>query len=157
MIIKDIICEDFVNYKDPSMFIIFPSCTFKCDIENGCQYCQNWSLVKEPNIEISIPSIIDKYINNPITSAVVCGGLEPFDSWDDLYELIKTLRESSQDDFIIYTGYYKEEIADKIHILSGFKNIIIKFGRFRPDETPHYDGILGVDLASDNQYAERIS
>ena len=38
----------------------------------------------------------------------------------------------------------------------GFTNIIIKFGRYIPNQKPHYDEVLGVNLASDNQYAERI-
>ena len=36
-------------------------------------------------------------------------------------------------------------------------NIIIKFGRFVPMQQPHFDPILGVNLASDNQYAKQIS
>ena len=35
--------------------------------------------------------------------------------------------------------------------------IIIKYGRFIPNQQKHYDEILGVYLASDNQYAEKIS
>jgi len=32
-------------------------------------------------------------------------------------------------------------------------NIIIKFGRFIPDQKSHMDETLGVELASPNQYA----
>lgn len=38
-----------------------------------------------------------------------------------------------------------------------WKNIIVKFGRFIPNQHPHYDEVLGINLASDNQYAEKIS
>ena len=157
MIIKDIQYEDFINYKLPSMFIIFPYCTFKCDKENGCQYCQNMPLIYEPDIDISCHEIVNSYINNPITSAIVCGGLEPMDSFTDVLELLLELRKYSDDDFVIYTGYNREEILDKITILSQYKNVIIKFGRYRNGNTPHLDEVLGVHLASDNQYAERIS
>ena len=37
-----------------------------------------------------------------------------------------------------------------------FDNIIIKYGRFIPGQEKHYDKILGVYLASNNQYAERL-
>ena len=84
MIIKQLVDEDFVNYKKPSMFIAFPSCTFKCEKECGQKMCQNSSLVKSPNLNISISSLVERYMNNPITKAVVCGGLEPFDSWEEL-------------------------------------------------------------------------
>ena len=153
MKIKGLISEDFVNYKKPAMTIMFPYCTFKC----GTEYCQNSPLSKAKDIEIDITDIVIRYLNNPITESVVMQGLEPFDSWDDLIEFVKQLRESTDDDIVIYTGYYKEEIADKIALLSKYKNIIIKYGRYIPDPKKHYDEVLEVYLASSNQYAERIS
>ena len=157
--IKGIRMEDFTNYKKPSMYIAFPSCTFKCEMECGQKMCQNSSLVQAPTLETCIKSIIRRYVNNPITSAIVIGGLEPFDSEEDLLTLISYLRISTQDDIVIYTGYTKEEIKDReiyTYLLKA-KNIIIKFGRYIPHQQPHYDPVLGVMLASDNQYAERIS
>ena len=110
-------------------------------------------------MEVGVKSVVNKYINNPITSAIVIGGLEPFDSEEDLLILISYLRVSTQDDIVIYTGYKKEEIQERdiYKYLLNAKNIIIKFGRFIPNQTPHYDDILGINLVSDNQYAERIS
>ena len=153
MKIKGLISEDFVNYKKPAMTIMFPYCTFKC----GTEYCQNSPLSKAEDIEIDIINIVIRYLNNPITESVVMQGLEPFDSWDDLIGLVKQLRESTDDDIVIYTGYNKEEIADKITLLSKYKNIVIKYGRYIPRQEKHYDDVLGVYLASSNQYAERIS
>ena len=153
MKIKGLISEDFVNYKKTAMTIMFPYCTFKC----GTESCQNSPLSQAEDIEMDITDIVIRYLNNPITESVVMQGLEPFDSWDDLIEFVKQLRESTDDDIVIYTGYYKEEIADKIALLSKYKNIIIKYGRYIPDQKKHYDEVLGVYLASSNQYAERIS
>ena len=80
------------------------------------------------------------------------------DSWDDLISFITEFRLVSDDDIVIYTGYSKCEIKDKIDILwHFFPNIIVKFGRYIPNQVSHYDEVLGVNLASDNQYAERIS
>lgn len=157
--IKGVRMEDFTNYKKPSMYIAFPSCTFKCERECGQKMCQNSSLVQAPTLEISVKSIVNKYINNPITSAVVIGGLEPFDSDEDLLTLITYLRVSTQDNIVIYTGYTKEEIQDRqiYKYLLKAKNIIIKFGRFIPNQQSHYDDVLGIELVSDNQYAEVIS
>ena len=157
MIIKGIQEEDFINYKKPSMFISFSSCTWKCEKECGRKVCQNGTLATTPNINIGIKTIVNKYINNPITKSIVCGGLEPFDTFDDLLQLIAYLRVLTDDDIVIYTGYYKEEIADRIALLSKYKNIVIKYGRYIPDQKEHYDEVLGVSLASENQYAERIS
>lgn len=157
MVIKQLLDEDFVNYKKPSMFIGFPSCTWKCDRECGKKVCQNGTLATTPNIEIEVKKIVDRYISNPITKAVVCGGLEPFDTWSDLQEFIIELRQKSQDDIVIYTGYKKEEILYAVDWLNLFPNIIVKFGRFVPDQQKHYDEVLGIYLASDNQHAERIN
>ena len=156
MIIKGIIDEDFINYKKPSMIIEFPYCSFKCDKECRQQICQNSALVNEPNISISVYKIIDRYLNNPITKAIVCQGLEPFDSKDDLYVFIDRFRRRTDDPIIIYTGYTKEELKDELPILKQFGDIIIKFGRFIPNRPSRFDEILGVTLASDNQYAVQL-
>lgn len=156
MKIKNLIDEDFTNYKKPSMFIGTSYCTFKCDKEAGCQVCQNSDLANSPIIEINNDEIIKRYLDNPITEAVVIGGLEPFDTFEELYQFIKDFRRKSNDDIIIYTGYYPEEVSEKIRQLSLFLNIVIKFGRFIPNQKSHYDTVLGVELASDNQEAVRM-
>lgn len=157
MILKGIIFEDFINYKKPSMVLEFPKCSFKCEKECGIKMCQNSSLVNEPNITIDVEKVVDYYINNPITSAVVMQGLEPFDTYQQLLEFITELRKQTDDDIVIYTGYYKNEIQNYINELMQFKNIIIKFGRYVPNQEKHFDNVLEVNLASNNQYAEKIS
>lgn len=160
MLVKTIIDEDLNNYKKPSMLIAFPYCTFKCDRDCGSKVCQNSVLVKNDNINILSKNVVKRYLDNNITNAVVCGGLEPFDSWEDLWYLICEIRHYTLDDIVIYTGYTEEEIYNKRYIMSNlrqFPNIIIKFGRFIPNQKPHFDEILGVKLASDNQYARKIS
>ena len=156
MIIKQLLDEDFVNYKRPSMFIGFPSCSWKCEKECGMRVCQNSALATSSDKNIDVETIVNRYISNPITSAVVCGGLEPFDSWDSLRQLITCLRAKTKDDIVIYTGYKEEEIDDKIEWLKQHEQIIIKFGRYIPNQNQHYDQTLGVNLASNNQYARRI-
>ena len=159
MEIKGIIHEDFVNYKVCSMTIAMPYCTFKCDKECGSNVCQNSKLVKDPTLDIPAAKIIDQYLYNPLSHAIVFQGLEPFDSYNDIYYFIYALRFifKNNDPVVIYTGYNKDEILSKIEDLRKFSNIIIKFGRYIPGQKPHYDEILGVNLASDNQYAEVIT
>lgn len=155
MIIKGIIDEDFVNYKKPAMVIISPYCTFKCDKECGRQVCQNGSLAKALTTSVTVSSLVYRYLHNPITEAVVFQGLEPMDSFEDVLNFIAVLRlNKCMDDVVIYTGYNKDEISDKLKYLQQYSNIIIKYGRFIPGEDNHYDPVLGVNLASDNQYAE---
>lgn len=160
MKVKQIVCEDFVNYKKPSMFVGTSYCTGKCYKELGmsCEMCQNSSMMNTNSMPVDDKLIIKKYKNNPITQAIVFGGLEPFDQFDELYEFIDCFRncEKCEDDVVIYTGYNKDEINKQVEMLSKFSNIIIKFGRYIPNEKVHYDEVLGVELASNNQYAERL-
>lgn len=160
MKIKGIVDEDFVNYKLPSMFISLGTCDWKCCKEANIPVtvCQNCELAKQPDIEISSNDILQRYIDNPISECVVIGGLEPAMQKEDILDLIQTFRENRYNDvFVIYTGYYKNEILDWIEQIRPFGNIIFKFGRYKPNNEKHYDSVLGVNLVSDNQYGEVIS
>lgn len=156
MKIIDIIDEDFINYKKPCMTIMMPFCTFKCDKECGKQVCQNSDLASAPKIDIPTKKIIQRYLNNPISESIVFQGLEPMDSFYQVLNFVKKFREVSSDDIVIYTGYTKKEIQWYLTFFKDFDNIIIKYGRFIPDQKNHFDEVLGVNLASDNQYAERL-
>ena len=158
MIVKGITDEDFVNYRRPAMYICTATCDFKCDAENGRQCCQNHELANAPDIAIPDTDICMRYIENPITSAIVFGGLEPLDQFTEMFNLISKLRFEFgiNHPVIIYTGYNPDEVKGKIAALQMFHNIIVKFGRYVPGQQPHYDPILGVELASDNQHAKVI-
>ena len=167
MLIKGIIDEDFLNYKKPSMYIATSKCSFKCDKECGRAVCQNSSLAHEPVYDISVEEIIGRYMSNPIVKAIVLSGMEPFDTPELIYDLVRTLREGGVlDDIVIYTGYTEEELTlddsgrqenATYNWLKHYPNIYIKFGRYVPDQEPHYDEVLGVKLASDNQYGKKVS
>lgn len=157
MQLVNLIEEDFVNYRKPGIFLGFPFCTGKCNPDHGPAICQNEKLMRQPRIDISNGELITRYLSNPITHAVICGGLEPFDSFEELLSFIDAFRSVSIDDIVIYTGYNEDEIRTEIDILKRYQNIIVKFGRFLPNQGRHYDPVLGVDLASDNQYARRIN
>ena len=157
MKLKGLVDEDYTNYKYPSMFLITTKCSFKCDAECGRAVCQNLPLATAPVIEVEDSLLVKRYVDNKISKAVVIGGLEPFDDWYELYSFILTFRDSCPDDIVIYTGYYEHEIQPYIDRLKeDFANIVIKFGRFIPDQEPHYDEVLGVKLASDNQEGVKI-
>ena len=154
MLLRGLIDEDFVNYKIPSMFLITPFCTFKCDKESGCAVCQNSSIVKQPIIEVSNESLIKRYEANPISKAIVVGGLEPFDS-TDLETFIRDFRAKHSDTLVIYSGYEKTEVVEKFRWIYDFHNMVIKYGRFVPNAKHRFDEILGIELQSDNQFAEK--
>lgn len=159
MWLKGITDEDFVNYRVPSMFIATTTCDFKCDRDCGRQICQNAELAHQDNIHTGDDYLINRYLKNPISKAIVFGGLEPFDQWQELFNFIQKLRMQygCKDPVVIYTGYTEQEIDGQLRFLMSMPNIIVKFGRFIPDQQPHMDPVLGVNLASDNQYARQIS
>lgn len=165
MIVKEIRDEDFTSYKKPAMVIGFPSCTWKCEKECGARCCQNSALALAPDIDVNRFDVVNRYLANPITSAIVFGGLEPFDSWRDLQLLVETFRQKTSDPIVIYSGYTEEEleysayedgIENKIRWLGQYPNIIVKFGRYIPNQQPRYDPLLDVQLASDNQYSKVV-
>lgn len=159
MLVKMIVDEDFLNYHKPSMFIGTCFCNWKCCIESNIPVttCQNEPLSKQPNIEINNQTIVNRYLKNPITTAIVFGGLEPLLQFKELIELIQCFRKYTKDDIVIYTGYYPEEISSYIKILKQFPNIIIKFGRYKPNSQNKFDELLKINLISDNQFAQKIS
>ena len=91
------------------------------------------------------------------------------------FALLHRDHPKAMDPVVIYTGYTVDELDDvysdwccdcdprnlapvsMIDLFKNFGNIILKFGRYIPGQQPHFDPVLGVNLASDNQYAERIS
>ena len=166
MLIKGIIDEDFVNYKKPSMYIASSKCSFKCDKECGCEVCQNSELAHQQSYSIGVKTLIKRYLANPITKAIVISGLEPFDTPEMLYDIVLGFRDIGvMDDIVIYTGYTEDELSlddsgrqsvAAYNWLKHYPNIYVKFGRFVPDQTPHFDEVLGVKLASDNQYGKKV-
>ena len=159
MRIRGIIEEDFVQYKKPSMFLISCFCDWKCCNELGLnkKICQN-STIKSEIIDVNDKDIVQRYLKNDITKSIVIGGLEPCLQPIEIYDLLREFRTCGcHDDFVIYTGYNKSEIIGFVNRMADFDNVIIKFGRYIPSDKEHYDKILGVNLASKNQYGERIS
>lgn len=157
--IKAIMDENFQDYKKPSMMIAMCKCDWKCLKEQhlNISICQNSQLAKQPDVEMPTADIVNRYLNNPITQAVVIGGLEPMKQFNEVLEFINIFRQKSNDDIVIYTGYYPSEIKKQLKQLKQYDNIIVKFGRYNPNGWKIFDHILGIELISDNQFAIKIS
>ena len=159
MRLKTYVDESFEYYQEPVLLVATTTCDFKCCVEHNLPMtvCQNEPWMKNPNYEIPNTMLIQMYNNNPITKAICFAGFEPFKQWEDIQTFVSEFRETNDDLLIFYTGYYKDEIQDKINWLKQYPNIIIKYGRYIPNQQPHYDPVLGIQLASQNQYAEVLS
>ena len=159
MLVKTIVQETYQDYKKPAMLISTCYCDWKCCNEQNISnsICHNKQTTDFKNIKIDNNKIIEKYLNNPLTEAIIFGGLEPMKQFEEVIELISEIREKTLDDIVIYTGYYPYEIVEQLNQLSLFRNIIIKFGRYLINSEPIFDEVLGIKLASKNQYAIKIS
>ena len=153
MTLRGLVDCDIVNYKLPSLFLAFPNCSFKC----GKDICQNYSLRYSDTVSVSTGRVVEYFDACPVTKAVVCGGLEPFDSEDELKEFTACFREKHCEPIVIYTGYTEDEVKEKFGWIFSVHNLVIKYGRYIQNQKPHYDEVLGVYLASDNQYAKEYN
>ena len=162
MKLRAIIEEDCNHYKDFSMVLFAPYCNWKCCKESNIpvEECANQSFQKEPVMDFSNGFILQKYLSNPLQNALCIAGAESLDS-DDLNDFIKFFRQSVNDIIIVYTGYTITEPKVKNFIDWIFKNniqnVILKIGRYIPNDIPHIDPILEIPLASNNQFAIKIN
>lgn len=157
---KNIMFDDVVNYKETSMFIGTCFCDWKCCKEIGADIClcQNSPAYCLKIKEIDNEKLVRKYLKLGTMHAVVLGGFEPMwnNTWEETLEFLKCFREATLDTIVIYTGYHEDEVKDKVEQLKELGNVIVKFGRYRPNQQPHHDDVLGVDLANDEQHAVKI-
>lgn len=161
MRIKTIVDESFTEYREPVMYIGSISCDGKCCIEAGIplSVCHNDGWRKNAILTMVDDDIIARYLKNNLTKAICFAGLEPFEQFEEVLDFVSRLRNEHRclDPVIIYTGFDEDEVEVEVEALQAFKNIVIKFGRYIPGQESHYDEVLGVHLASDNQYARIIS
>ena len=157
--VLDINDSDLINYSEPTFNILAGiSCTFKC-CPNNPEICHNNPLCNQNPIRCEIPKLIERFNNQNLCKTITFQGLECLDNLKQILWFIYHFRKTNNNTIIIWTGYTKDECEDLIYLIKEkmkWENIIIKYGRFIPDQQPHYDEVLGVELASDNQYAERI-
>lgn len=152
--------NDVVNYRLPSLFVGMGTCNWKCCTEAGLDksVCQNSALALAPRCEVTPEELCRIYNASKVDEAIVVGGLEPLDDMEGLVDLVREFDTNCTGDIVIYTGYTEDEkqtiIVSDILPLVKRNHLIVKFGRFVPNQEKHYDTILGVNLASDNQYGK---
>ena len=152
MRLKQIIDESFGDYKLCSMLLIADKCTWKCE------GCQNKHLSQLPSQNFPDEEILERFHNNPLTEAIVIGGLEPFEQLNELVIFIgEAIKAELNVPIVIYTGF---EIDDFDLYWSGFEPaaktykgpVIVKFGRYVANSESYFNEDLGVTLISKNQY-----
>lgn len=144
--------ETFVDYKKTGLYVSGSRCNLKC------KECFNENLKHSPTIKIKPIQFVEDYIiKNQVIESVIFSGLNWFDKFEDLLQLVNCIRVKTDIDIVIYTGYKESEVLSEIDMLKENKNIIVKFGEYIPNDMEVYDEVLGITLASSNQYAKKIS
>jgi hypothetical protein len=158
MKIKYIKDEVFSDYNKTSMLIAVPYCNTKCWEKYGLSSCacQNEHLNKLETIDVKNEEIIKRYLQNPITKAIVFGGRDSWDSLEEIIDFIKEFRKVSKDDCVLYTGREYNVIEKDLYRFKDFKNIYIKYGHYNPNSEPITDELTSVVLASKNQKFIRV-
>ena len=158
MRVKDI-REVFGDYKKSSLLLSTISCDWKCEKEGltPTGTCQNCGSVAMETIEVDNKEVVKMFNNNNMVDAIIFAGLEPMLQIDEVLEFVELFRKTNSEEVIIFTGYNLEEVQESISKLVKFKNVIVKFGRYIANSKPRYDEVLGIELASENQYAVKIS
>jgi len=153
MKIKNIKDEVFSDYNKISMLIAMPYCTTNCweRYELSPSICQNNHLDKMETLDIENKYIIERYLKNPISKAIVFGGRDSWDSLDEIIDFIKEFREVSQDDCVLYTGREFEVVEKDLYKFKGIENVYIKYGHYAPHLESIIDELTSVKLASSNQ------
>lgn len=159
----DVKTDNMTDYKKTSLLLVFPYCSGKCE------GCQNYILQQQKGAnkkEYKIDDIVQLYNNMSTHKAIVCAGLEPFDSFEELENLMKVLfvNNNKAVDFVVYTGFYLSEIDNLVRKLLKYvknenKTLIIKTGRYVPNvkNSSWYSDVLGVDIATNNQQVIKYS
>ena len=161
MHLKQIIDESVGDYKETSMLLIAPECAWKC------VGCHNTHLLKLITKNFPDEEILERFQKNPLSKAIVLGGLEPFDCMEEVRAFLQTLRESNivnpKPTVIIYTGYDFPDIEQEL-IRTGLDEemkkhdkVLLKYGGYLPGYNPTYNPLLGINLASPNQQVMEYS
>lgn len=153
------------------MLLVTPNCSWKCP------GCQNTHLAQLETQNFPDEDILERFFNNPLTSAIVIGGLEPLEDMQDVRQFISALGQKVYSDelekptIVVYTGFELDEIEDQLYWsglepeMRAYGNCILKYGRYNPVYQTNGDKVervdiwnedLGINLASPNQGTVRF-
>ncbi len=94
-------------------------CTHHC---KGCHNPQTWSFKSGREFTEDIKNKLYNVLKLPYIKGITLSGGDPLDSFDDIFELIKDIKNSFNDkDIWLFSGYTLEDIQNSD------KNIILEY------------------------------
>lgn len=148
--VRSLVDEDTGHYKETSFFI--ETSLAPLSLDEGFNFSMKVARLLSWNL-------ISHYMDNPLMTAIVFKGDEPFQQYEGIFHFIKLLREDRfcMDTVVIYSDLSRADIHEEVERLKIFPNIIVKFEPHIREYPPYFDNLLGATLSSDNQYALKIS
>lgn len=118
---------DGLGFRD----VLFVSgCPHRCE---GCHNPQTWDY--HAGVKVPLGEVYDKLTESSITNVTISGG-EPFEQVDALYELVLAIKQNTNKDVWIYSGYTFENLLfdkDKRKLLE-ICDVLVD-GKFEKDNT----------------------
>ena len=101
---------------------------------HNCKFCHNEDSWNEEGEIISIDTLVDRLSKNPLTDITISGGDGLTVQYDKTLELVKRLKEKSNKNIWVYTGYTWEELFsnEKSEVLN-YIDVLVD-GRFEYDK-----------------------
>ena len=100
--------------------IWFQGCSLRCE---GCISVDTWATAKTLIPIDQLMMALSSYI--PLVDGITISGGEPFDQFDALLAIVAQLREKTEVDILVYTGYSIENIADKLQQIKPYIDVLI--------------------------------
>lgn len=105
---SDLTLESFVDGDGLRMVVWFQGCKFNCE---GCHNKKTQSFDGGSLVEVD--DIISELKKYPYHQGVTISGGDPFEQREALLELVSKIKEESDLDIWVYTGYNYEDIKDE--------------------------------------------
>ena len=107
-------------------------CTHHC---KGCHNPQTWSFKSGREFTEDIKNKLYNVLKFPYIKGITLSGGDPLDSFDDIFELVKDIKNSFNDkDIWLFSGYTLEDIQNSD------KNIILEY----------------IDVLVDGEFKEKL-
>lgn len=100
--------------------IWFQGCSLRCE---GCISVDTWATAKTLIPIDQLMMALSSYI--PLVDGITISGGEPFDQFDALLAIVAQLREKTNVDILLYTGYSIEDIPDQLQQIKPYIDVLI--------------------------------
>lgn len=100
--------------------IWFQGCSLRCE---GCISVDTWATAKKLIPIEQLMTKLSSYL--PLIDGITISGGEPFEQFEALLAIVVQLRERTNVDILVYTGYGVEDITDQLQQIKPYIDVLI--------------------------------